>query len=197
MYICISYDTDLLDLENLIGMVKSWYDFTQKYENLKIELRTKSANVSLFKDLTANKNFIVAWTLSPDKIAQEHELGTPNLKKRIESAGKLIAQGWTVRICFDPVIHIENFNDIYGDMIEETFLKLDREKILDISIGTFRISKEYLKRMKKNRQNSKILFYPFQCESGVYTYDAQRRNKMMEFMKNKVLEFVEEKKIFI
>ena len=197
MYICISYDTDLLALENKIGLVKKWYDFVRKHKNLKIELRTKSSNIVFFKGLEANKNFIVAWTISPQEVALANEKGTPNFQSRISCAKKLIESGWSVRICFDPVIKVENFEKVYAEMIDKTFDVIDGEKILDVSIGTFRISKEYLKRMKKNRGNSKVLFYPFECSGGVYSYGEIESKKMIEFMKKNVMKYVEEKKIFI
>lgn len=197
MYICISYDTDLLAMENVLGIVKKWYEFSKEHSNLKIELRTKSANISLFSNLKANPNFIVAWTLSPEEIAQKYENGTPELVKRVDAAAKLIKNGWTVRLCFDPTIYTENFKEIYGNMVEYTFSKINSKDILDISIGTFRISKEYLKRMKKNRENSKILYYPFECRDGVYSYPEDKMEKMLEFMRRKVLEFADKDKIFI
>lgn len=197
MYICISYDTDLLALENKLGLVEKWYEFTNKHQNLKIELRTKSSNIGFFRDKIPNKNFIVAWTISPIEVAKNHELGTPDFNSRLNSVKELIEKGWEVRICFDPVIKIKDFETIYGDMIEKTFKIVDAKKILDVSIGTFRISKEYLKRMKKNRKNSKILFYPFECIEGVYSYGEKESKNMLEFMRKNVIKYVEEKKIFI
>lgn len=197
MYICISYDTDLLALEEITGFVKRWYDFVNKHENLKIELRTKSASIKLFQNLKPNKNFIIAWTISPKEFAQKYERGAVSFERRVEAAKILIENGWTVRICFDPMIKMKDFYEIYGEMVRETFEKIDGKKILDVSIGTFRISKEYMKRMKKNRVNSRILNYPFQCQEGVYTYTDEENYEMLEFMKKEVLKYVDERKIFI
>ncbi len=197
MYICISYDTDLMALEEITGFVKRWYSFVEKHKNLKIELRTKSANIKVFKELEANSNFIVAWTLSPREFAKKHEIGTPTFDMRVKAVKELVENGWTVRVCFDPMIKIENFNQIYGEMVEETFQQIDGKKILDVSIGTFRISKEYMKRMKGNRRNSVILSYPFQCQEGVYTYSVEENREMLDFVKDKILKFVDKEKIFI
>lgn len=197
MYICISYDTDLLALENITGFVKEWYDFSLKHKNLKIELRTKSNNISVFKDLTPNKNFIIAWTLSPSEFSRVYEMKTPNFEKRIQSLNQLINLGWTIRICFDPVINIYDFEKKYKEMIDYTFSNVNPNKILDISIGTFRISKEYLKRMRKNRKNSLILNYPFICKNFVYSYSEEKTTSMINFMKNEILKYINKEKIFI
>lgn len=197
MYICISYDTDLMALEEVTGFVKRWYEFVDKHKNLKIELRTKSASIKVFQNLKPTPNFIIACTISPKEFAQKHERGAVSFDMRIKAAKSLIESGWNIRVCFDPMIKIENFNQIYGEMVRDTFKEIDSSKVLDVSIGTFRISKEYMKRMKNNRKNSIILNYPFQCQEGVYTYSAEENEKMLNFMKNLILEYVEEKKIFI
>ena len=197
MYICISYDTDLMALEEITGFVKRWYDFVKKHSNLKIELRTKSSSIKVLKNLEPISNFIVAWTISPKNFAEKFEKKAVSFEKRVESAKTLIDLGWTVRICFDPMIKIDNFYQIYSEMIDETFKKISGDKILDVSIGTFRISKEYMKRMRKNRVNSLILNYPFQCLNGVYSYSEKENEEMLNFIKEKILKYVDKEKIFI
>lgn len=197
MYICISYDTDLLALEGIMGLVEQWYNFVSKNRNLKIELRTKSSNIKAVKYLKPLDNFILAWTLSPESFAAEHERGAASLGERLKAADEMLEKGWKVRICFDPVIYIENFEKEYGELIKRTFNELFSKNILDVSIGTFRISKEYLKRMRKYRENSEILSYPFFCEEGVYSYYPQHIRKMIDFMKEETRKYIEDKKIFI
>ena len=51
IYLCISYDTDLLALESRFGFVKQWLLFASKYNNLSLEIRTKSGNPFIFKEL--------------------------------------------------------------------------------------------------------------------------------------------------
>lgn len=41
VYLCVSYDTDLVALNDLTGFVEKWIDFTETHENLRIEIRTK------------------------------------------------------------------------------------------------------------------------------------------------------------
>ena len=68
MYICISYDTDLLAMENLTGFVGKWIRFTLSHPSLKIEIRTKSAfDTSCFPKCD---RVIFAWTLSPEYIIE-------------------------------------------------------------------------------------------------------------------------------
>ncbi|WP_462427633.1 spore photoproduct lyase family protein [Fusobacterium varium] len=197
MYICISYDTDLLALEGITGLAEQWYHFVRKNKNLKIELRTKSSNIKVLRNLEPADNVILAWTLSPAEFAVQHENGAASLEQRLKAANEMLEKGWKVRICFDPVIYMKNFEGEYGELIKKTFKELSPDEILDVSIGTFRISKEYLKRMRKYRVTSEVLLYPFFCKDGVYSYYPQHINKMMDFMEKEVKKYVEDKKIFI
>lgn len=197
MYICISYDTDLLALEGITGLVEQWYNFVRRNEKLKIELRTKSSNIRVLKNLKPIDNFIIAWTLSPVEFAAQHEKGTASLEQRLKAANEMLEKGWKVRICFDPVIYMKNFEKKYGELIKRTFEELPPKEILDVSIGTFRISKEYLKRIRRYRATSEILSYPFFCKDGVYSYYPQHIDKMICFMKKEVKKYIEDEKIFI
>ena len=42
VYLCVSYDTDLMAMDNLTGYVSRWAEFTKEHEDLTIEIRTKS-----------------------------------------------------------------------------------------------------------------------------------------------------------
>jgi spore photoproduct lyase len=197
MYLCISYDTDMLGLNNITGFIEKWYGFAEKNKNLTIELRTKSDNIAVLRNKNINKNFILAWTLSPENFIKEHELLTAKLENRLKAIKEVISLGYSVRICFDPIIYIKNFEEEYGDLIEQTFSYIKNSDILDVSIGTFRISKEYLKRMRKNMEDSSILMYPFTCVDGVYSYSEERNLYMINYVKNLVLRHVNDNKVYI
>ena len=61
-----------------------------------------------------------------------------------------------MRLCLDPLLYVENWKEQYFTLIKTIFSFLSEENIRDISVGTFRVSKEYLKRMRKQRPDSYI-----------------------------------------
>ncbi len=197
LYLCISYDTDLLAIENICGFSEKWYYFIEDKKDLKIELRTKSGNIDKFLNLKSLDNFIVAFTLSPENLALKNEKYTASFKNRVKAIKELQEKGWKVRICIDPLIYSDNFEENYGQMIEYLFNEIDKEKVIDVSIGVFRISKEYLKKMRNQNQNSEILYYPFECIDGVYTYSDKTKSYMINFIKEQFLKYIDEKKIYI
>ena len=197
LYLCVSYDTDLLAIESICGFSEKWYHFIEDKKDLKIELRTKSGNIDKFLNLKPLDNFIIAFTLSPENIALKNEKYTASFKNRVKAIKELQEKGWKVRICIDPLIYSDNFEKNYSQMIEYLFNEIDREKVTDVSIGVFRISKEYLKKMRNQKQNSEILYYPFECIDGVYTYSDKTKSYMINFIKEQFLKYIDEKKIYI
>ena len=197
LYLCISYDTDLLAIENICGFSEKWYYFIEDKKDLKIELRTKSGNIDKFLNLKPLDNFIIAFTLSPENLALKNEKYTASFKNRVKAIKDLQEKGWKVRICIDPLIYSDNFEKNYSQMIEYLFNEIDKEKVVDVSIGVFRISKEYLKKMRNQNQNSEILYYPFECIDGVYTYSDKTKSYMINFIKEQFLKYININKIYI
>lgn len=197
VYLCISYDTDILAFENIIGYGRKWIDFAKEHDNLKLELRTKSANFKAIEDIAAQDNIILAWTLSPDKVIKNYENKTPSLKDRLSSIKQAINKGWKVRLCFDPMLYIKDWKESYSDLIETTFKELPKEKIYDVSIGTFRVSKDYLKKMRKQRFDSVILNYPFVTVDGVCSYDSKLTESMLDYIYQLIKKYVPEEKIYV
>ncbi|WP_405355852.1 spore photoproduct lyase [Fusobacterium animalis] len=197
LYLCVSYDTDLLAIENICGFSEKWYYFIEDKKDLKIELRTKSGNIDKFLNLKPLNNFIIAFTLSPENLALKNEKYTASFKNRVNAIKELQEKGWKVRICIDPLIYSDNFEKNYSQMIEYLFNEIDKEKVIDVSIGVFRISKEYLKKMRNQNQNSEILYYPFECIDGVYTYSDKIKSYMINFIKEQFLKYIDKRKIYI
>jgi spore photoproduct lyase len=196
-YICISYDTDILAFENITGFAKKWIDFARKHKNLSIEIRTKSANFKSIENLNPTENVILAWTFSPEYVVNKYEVNTPNLYSRLKSAKSAISNGWKVRLCFDPILYIKNWKEHYRKCIEDTFKVISPTEIEDVSVGTFRVSKDYFKKMKKLNPRSKILAYPFCNKEGVFTYSKEHNEAMMNFAYNILAKYVKEESIFI
>lgn len=197
VYLCISYDTDLLAFEGLTNYVREFVKFAKENKDLTIEVRTKSANFSLIRDVEPQDNVILAWTLSPDGVIEKYEHRTPNLKRRVESIKEAVDRGWRVRLCFDPILYIKNWKEEYRALVEEVFSKIDAGKIYDVSIGLFRVSKDYLKRMRKQRPDSIVLNFPYDTVEGVCSYDKELSEDMIGYVYSLVEKYVDKKKIYI
>lgn len=181
IYLCISYDTDLLALEGLLGHVKRWSDFAASHKGLTIECRTKSAVTAPLEALTASDRFILAWTLSPPAVQSAWEHHTPSLDRRLDAIEKVLSLGFPLRLCFDPLLAIKDWQAAYEALFEEVFRRIPPDRIRDASIGCFRVPKDFMKAMRKQRRDSLILQYPYASENGILSYDKNLAEEMLSF----------------
>lgn len=194
MYLCISYDTDLLALENITGLTQKWIDFTKKHENLKIEIRTKSAyDITSLNNIT--ERVIFAWTLSPDIITSKFEHMTPGLNTRLNAVKKALSVT-KPRLCLDPVIYVPDYKKIYSDFYQKIFCTINSEDILDCSLGLFRISSSYLKSMRKKRV-CEITAYPYTTCDNVCSYEKEKSDEMLDFARLELSRYISSEKIYI
>lgn len=197
VYLCVSYDTDLPALEGILGYVEKWTEFAGTRQNLKLEIRTKSANIEAIERRAALSNVIYAFTMSPQPVCELYERKTPGLAQRIKCAARALALGNPVRLCFDPMIYCRNWRSHYGDMIEEIAAQIDFGCLQDVSVGSFRISKDYLKTMRRSQPNSSVVQFPFQNEGGYYRYPDEIMREMESFLVSKLKKYIPEEKIFL
>lgn len=194
IYICISYDSDILAFENLTGFAEKWIEAAKKNKNILIEIRTKSANFKSVKHLDIPANVIFAWSLLPDEVIQRYELKVPSLDSRLGSIKEAILKGVQVRISIEPIMNINNFEEIYKKFVDKIFSFIDSDKIRDINIDTFRVKKEHLKRMRKLNPYETIFGYKFLKVNDYYVYENS--NKMKKYVFELVKKYVNEEKIF-
>lgn len=196
IYLCISYDSDLLALNSLTGFVDRWIEYANKNKNLTIELRTKSSNYKSIKIKSIKNNIIFAYTLSPQNFIKDYEKYSASLKNRMKDMKNVILDGHKLRVCIDPIIDYTNSIDDYKSLIDYIFSEISEKDVLDYSIGVFRIAKDYLKLMRKGNEKSKILSYPFQIKDGVASYGEKRENYLVGEIKDYLLKYTDESKIY-
>ncbi|MBO4927146.1 MAG: radical SAM protein [Clostridiales bacterium] len=178
VYLCVSYDTDLIALENLTGFVRSWTEFTMAHPDLTIEIRTKSFRKDIYEKIPYCDRVIFAYTISPQEIIDRYEKKTASLSERLSAASCAMEKGFPVRLCFDPLIYIPNWKDIYTSMCSDVKKHIDTHQLKDISVGSFRISAEYFKKLRKDFPISPLCQFPYENHGGVMEYPEPVRNDM-------------------
>ena len=201
VYLCVSYDTDLLSFDSVTGYVREWEHFVLEENKrspnpLKIEIRTKSANEKSFESLIPDENIIYAFTLSPQRVTEQYEHNTPSLKQRISCVTGAVQKGFPVSLCFDPMIYCPDWQQEYDEMIKLVAKEVPMDQIFDVSVGSFRVSQDYLKKMRKSEPYSAVVQFPFQNDGGVYHYGKELTEQMEHYLTGKLLQYVPEDKIF-
>lgn len=201
MYLCISYDTDMLAMEPVAGYTKEWISFAETqinlWERLKIEIRTKSADSRFWQTHSPVPGIIYAITLSPQAVIDAYEHKTPSLKQRLASAKEAIQRGFSVRLCFDPMLYCKGWELQYSKMLKQVFAEINMDKIEDVSVGTFRVSQDYLKKMRRNQPGSAVVQFPYQNDGGIYHYSKELTEQMEGFLTDNLKKELPENKIFL
>lgn len=203
LYLCISYDSDLLAMEGVYPYVEEFARFLNQENALRIEVRTKAGGEGLWRkmqklplSLEGRKRMIFAFTLSPEEIIEEAEEGTARLSSRIFAIQKALEEGYLVRLCFDPMIYHPRWKELYGDLLQEVFEKIPMEQIHDCSVGSFRISESYLKAMGKALPSSPHTQFPYENTGGYYHYPKELMEEMEGFLYSRLQEKLPKEKIF-
>lgn len=197
MYLCVSYDTDLMAMEAVTGYVSEWMRFAGSLENLKLEIRTKCADCSFLERAEPVPGVVFAFTMSPQGVIAAYEHGTPSLAQRIRCAAEAVRRGFSVRLCFDPMIYVPDWEAQYDKMLEQIFRELPAEKLWDVSIGSFRVPQDYLKKMRRQNPDSAVVQFPYQNCSGVYQYPADLAERMEGYLAKRLAQRIPEQKIFL
>ena len=203
LYLCISYDSDLLAMEGVYPYVEEFARFLNQENALRIEVRTKAGGEGLWRkmqklplSLEGRKRMIFAFTLSPEEIIEEAEEGTARLSSRIFAIQKALEEGYLVRLCFDPMIYHPRWKALYSDLVQEVFEKIPMERIHDCSLGSFRISESYFKAMGKALPNSPHTQFPYENTGGYYHYPKDLMEEMEGFLYSRLQEKLPKEKIF-
>jgi len=182
VYLCASFDTDLSALSGICNWQTVWEEFALSNPDLTLELRTKS----VMKEFRSANNIIYAFTISPDEIVDAYEKGTPSLEKRIDSISRALESGAQVRICFDPMLYIKNYKEVYERMFDQLSKAINLHRIRDFGVGTFRISCDYISNLRKASPKSSAVLFPFSKEDGFCVYPQVLRDEITSVLINKL-----------
>ncbi|MCO6430692.1 MAG: radical SAM protein [Deltaproteobacteria bacterium] len=184
LYLCISYDADLLALEGVLPLCKRWIEHCHRKPELHIEIRTKSANYSAISSCEPCERVVLAWTLSPSEICSKFERGAAPLAARLNAIGRALAGGWQVRICFDPVIPEGSWQEGYSELMNELFALPHSERIKDISIGGFRMNAEHFKRLSEKSGSSPVVTKEYLAANGKIALNEKSASKIKGFFQD-------------
>lgn len=196
VYLCVSYDTDLPALEAVTGYVREWVRFAEGRRDFCMEIRTKSADRAFFETVNPAPEAVYAFTLSPQAVIDAYEHGTPSLLQRLSCVKAAAENGFSVRLCFDPMIYVPGWEAQYGELADRVSSQLPAGSIKDASIGSFRVPRDYLKKMRRQQPQSAVVQFPYRTVGGVYRYPKELAEKMEGFLAKRLTEWDPGLKLF-
>ncbi len=171
LYLSISYLTDLLAFEGLIPFCRRWIEFVSDNQNVTIEIRTKSDNFRAISSMKPLPNVILVWSLTPSKLAQRYESGAASFHNRVIDIVAAIQSGWRVRLCFDPILLTEGWEEYYASCFRQLARRVEIDRVEKISFGLFRMHPDFLKRMRRDHPAPGIVWHPFIKQGDAIGYD--------------------------
>lgn len=195
-YLCLAYETDLVPLEPMTGILSQWAQAAISHPDLSIEIRTKSGYGEIWNTMPVSDRIIPAFTFSPQAMIDSMEQGTGTMEQRIRTAETAAEAGFRIRLCFDPMIRFPGWKAAYEDLIAACRKSIPPESIRDCSIGTFRISASYLQNMRKRFPDSAVVQYPYETSNGYCHYPASVKEEMEQYLLSLLKGYVSEKQIY-
>ena len=199
----IGSNSDLI-LENMITGNLIWT--IENFANTKkgfLTLPTKFDMVDSILPLDHKGKIIIRMSVNPSEIINKVEFGTSRLNGRIEAINKLAEAGYKIGILIAPVIFVENWQELYSNLIKELSVKLSdkvkRQAFFEIIFMTYsyvhtKINEEafpnainlYDKEIMTGRGNGKYA-YRINIRKEAETF---LRDKMKKYFPNNKIEYI-------
>lgn len=195
------YDCDSLAMEPVTGFYDFIYPYFAKSSNILLELRTKSTQIRKLLKTEPIDNIVTAFSFTPNEISQALEYKVPSLENRINAMQKLQEHGWNVGLRFDPLIYVDNFESLYQQLFEAVFSNLNTEQIHSISLGSFRLPKDYFKTIQQLYPKEPLFSQNFvdsntQDMQGMVSYEYKKQVELHEFCESVILQHIPPNKYF-
>ncbi|MDR2884048.1 MAG: DNA photolyase [Deferribacteraceae bacterium] len=178
--------SDSLALDNIFPFTKIITPIINKQEHIQFEFKTKSANIANLLNLNP-KNIVVSWSLNPQPISDIEESGTARIADRLAAAKICAEAGYRLAFHFDPVIYTENYQKLYGDLLNELFNTVPESAVEYISISTFRAPAPLMDKMRERDSVSKLLKGDMVLGlDSKFRYFKPLRFEILEFMTTQI-----------
>ena len=79
--------------------------------------------------------------------------------------------------------------------MRELFTDLDISKIKDITLGVFRMNKDYFKRILKREVKSDLYYDDYSVENGTIVIESKQRDDALNSIEDVISEFIPKSKI--
>jgi spore photoproduct lyase len=190
------YDCDSLAYEPVTNFADYFVPEFSTMPNAVLELRTKSTQIRSLLNRPAQENVVVAYSLSPNRVATELEIGAPSLVKRVDALSKLQQHGWRIGLRFDPIIWHQDYLNDYSEMTELVFSSLDSKGIDSVTLGGFRLPKGFYKTMHKLHPEHWLFSAGLDDKSGMISYTQSIETEALKEVGRMCKSYIDSDKIF-
>ena len=176
--------TDSLALDPLVGWTDLLVPEFSKRKNAILELKTKTTNI---RGLIRQKNrdqIVISWSLNSTFVAANEEKGAAPLVERLKAARNCQEEGFAIGFHFDPLVYYDSWQEDYLRTIELMDKYVIPERIIWVSMGSFRYIPSLKPIIRKRHPKSLVLGGEFiQGLDGKMRYFKPIRVELYSFMR--------------
>lgn len=197
----IGSNSDLI-LENTITNNLVWtIENFKNVEKGKLTFPTKFAFVDDLLPLEHRKKIIIRMSVNPEYIIDNVEFGTSRLKDRVEAINKLVEADYEVGILIAPVIFLDNWQNLYEDLIKYLVENLSNKAKNKIFFEVIFMTYSYVHNaINKEAFHNAIDIYDSQKMTGrgkgKYMYKQDLKQEGEKFFREKLNQYFKENKIW-
>lgn len=162
--------SDSLMWGNHHGLLEALYEFAQNNPNVILEMKSKSGRVDYFLENRPPSNMVFTWSLNPQTIIANEEIGSAPLAKRLLSARKLADIGQPIGFHFHPIIWYKGWQNEYIDLVKQLTSLFHPDEVVMVSLGTLTFIRSVIKQLRSHMRKTAILRMPMEEIGGKMSY---------------------------
>ncbi len=182
--------TDSLLLDPWTGLSEILVPYFAGKDNAILELKTKTVFIERLKPLWHGGHTIVSWSLNAPNIVKSEESKAASISDRLLAAKKCTEWGYFLAFHFDPIFYFPGWKESYSMTLQQLFDTIPRDKIVYISLGSFRFMPELKREILKKRPRWKLASGEFvMSPDGKMRYFRDIRIELYKFFVSRIREF--------
>ena len=190
------YDCDSLAFDKISHFSGHMLNFFQTFPEVEVELRTKSIVISSLLTRNPIKNCVIAFSLSPDSIAEKLDNKAPSIRRRIAAIKELSIKGWPIGLRLDPLIYTDDWKLKYSELVSNLMRQIDVRSIHSVSYGLLRFPKRMYKKISNLHSETGLFAFPMEANKDLISYSEEIENDMYSFIQKKLRAYLPDIKIF-
>lgn len=184
---------------NLVWTIENFKDTKKGF----LTLPTKFDMVDPILPLDHKGKVVIRMSVNPEEIINKVEFGTSRLKGRIEAINKLKEAGYKIGILIAPVIFVENWKEIYLELIKKLNSELSEKVKKDVFFEIIFMTYSYVHtKINEEAFPNAIKLYDKELMTGrgkgkyMYKNDLRKegeiffRENMNKYFPNNIIEYI-------
>lgn len=190
------YDCDSLALDPVTGFSEYYLPLFESLPGAWLELRTKSTQIRALLARPVIPNVVTAFSFTTESAGEALEHRVPGIARRIDALATLQQRGWPVALRFDPLIHEKDFAASFNSLCRRIFASVDPDLLHSVSLGSFRLPRDFYKRMRKLYPRERLFSQSLEEADGMVGYRREIEEEMLDSARRLLAEHVPESSIY-